>query len=620
MIVANTLAWALLHAVWEGAAIALMLAVALCFLRESRLRYFAACMALAATLAGFVITFVHLMPADYVVAGPVPSLHAIPLGAGSLQFARSATRGIILPSWIAPLWLAGVIVFQMRALGGWLAVWRLRLTGVCAAAESWQTRLRELASSLGIKKPIALLQSSLAEVPVVIGHLRPVILMPLGLLTGLPGTQIETILLHELAHIRRHDYLVNLLQTFAEGLLFYHPAVWWMSRVIRTERENCCDDVVVASHGDAHEYAVALAALAENRWATREVAMAATGGSLVKRIRRLLKQPEGPRAGLMPVLAAALIVVTFAVALVAYQSEQPKPTPTPEPPAAALPPPVVSAKAVFRKLLREEVAQIITDEERKAFNQAGIDGESAFRKWLDEDVAYIITDAERKAFKQLRTDEEREKFIEQFWLRRDPTPGTPENEFKEEHYRRIAFANEHFSPPSGLPGWKTDRGRIYITFGPPDEIEAHPAGVADQPETSEHWRYRFIAGVGKDVQMDFVGPEYHMTMDPNGTVKEDVFIRSQGPGPQMTVTVRQDRTLQIGVPIDPAAEQFHAFTRTAAPNGIPIATQAFDGQGGQAVYRIESKPLNPGTYTVTTVVTDSPSGKVHSWTVPVTVK
>src|SRR5207248_10168500 len=133
-----------------------------------------------------------------------------------------------------------------------------------------------------------LLESALAEVPVVMGHLRPVILMPVGLFAGLSVDQVEAILLHELAHIRRHDYPINLLQIFVEGLAFYHPAVWWISGVIRAERENCCDDLVVATTGDAHEYAVALAALEQNRWATRETALAANGGTLVKRIRRML--------------------------------------------------------------------------------------------------------------------------------------------------------------------------------------------------------------------------------------------------------------------------------------------------------------------------------------------
>ena len=149
-----------------------------------------------------------------------------------------------------------------------------------------------------------------------------------------------------------------------------------------------------------------------------------------------------------------------------------------------------------------------------------------YKKWLDEDVVYIITDEERAAFKQLSNDEERDNFIEAFWQRRDPTPDTEENEFKEEHYQRIAYANEHFA--AGVPGWKTDRGRMYIVFGKPDEIEAHPSGgTYERPmeegggETStfpfEQWRYRYIEGIGQEVIIEFVDTcmcgEYHMTMD-----------------------------------------------------------------------------------------------------------
>ncbi|MGA2434634.1 MAG: GWxTD domain-containing protein, partial [Bryobacteraceae bacterium] len=152
---------------------------------------------------------------------------------------------------------------------------------------------------------------------------------------------------------------------------------------------------------------------------------------------------------------------------------------------------------------------------------------SPYKKWLNEDVVYIITDEEKKAFKSLQTDEEREQFIEQFWLRRDPTPDTVENEYKEEHYRRIAYSNEHYA--SGIPGWKTDRGRMYIMYGAPDEIESHPVGgTYERPmaegggETStypfEDWRYRYIEGVGQDVVIEFVDPtetgEYHITIDP----------------------------------------------------------------------------------------------------------
>jgi GWxTD domain-containing protein len=149
-----------------------------------------------------------------------------------------------------------------------------------------------------------------------------------------------------------------------------------------------------------------------------------------------------------------------------------------------------------------------------------------FKKWLDEDVRWIITDEERSAFMQLSNDEERDQFIEAFWQRRDPTPDTIENEFKEEHYRRIAYANEHFA--AGIPGWKTDRGRIYVMYGPADEIESHPSGgTYERPmeegggSTStfpfEDWRYRYIEGIGQEVIIEFVDTcmcnDYHMTMD-----------------------------------------------------------------------------------------------------------
>jgi len=169
-----------------------------------------------------------------------------------------------------------------------------------------------------------------------------------------------------------------------------------------------------------------------------------------------------------------------------------------------------------------------TDEKQKKRNQKALKQELSkpYKKWLDEDVVYIITDEERAAFRQLSNDEERDNFIEAFWQRRDPTPDTEENEYKEEHYQRIAYANEHFA--AGVPGWKTDRGRIYIVFGKPDEIDSHPSGgTYERPmeegggETStfpfEDWRYRYIEGIGQEVIVEFVDTcmcgEYHMTMD-----------------------------------------------------------------------------------------------------------
>ena len=169
----------------------------------------------------------------------------------------------------------------------------------------------------------------------------------------------------------------------------------------------------------------------------------------------------------------------------------------------------------------------IPEKQRKANAKAlKIELSKTYRKWLDEDVRWIITDEERSAFMQLSNDEERDQFIEAFWQRRDPTPDTEENEFKEEHYRRIAYANEHYA--AGIPGWKSDRGRMYIVFGPADEIDSHPSGGSyERPmeegggETStfpfETWRYRYIEGIGPEVMIEFVDTcmcgDYHMTMD-----------------------------------------------------------------------------------------------------------
>src|SRR5213594_469500 len=166
--------------------------------------------------------------------------------------------------------------------------------------------------------------------------------------------------------------------------------------------------------------------------------------------------------------------------------------------------------------------------------------DSAYKQWLNEDVIYIIAPEERTAFLQLSTSEEREQFIEQFWLRRSSNPDLPENDFKEEHYRRIAYANEHYA--SGIPGWKTDRGRTYIIWGPADEVDSHPTGgTYDRPmeegggSTStypwEMWRYRYLEGIGNNVEIEFVDPsgsgEYHMTMDPS---EKDALLHVPGAG------------------------------------------------------------------------------------------
>jgi len=184
----------------------------------------------------------------------------------------------------------------------------------------------------------------------------------------------------------------------------------------------------------------------------------------------------------------------------------------------------------------------------------------AYKDWLDKDVTYIITDEERKAFKKLQTDDERERFIEEFWRRRDPDPDTDENEFKEQYYERIAYANEHFA--SGIPGWKTDRGRIWIMYGKPDELESHPSGGQyDRPSYEgggstttypfEIWFYRYLAGVGSGVEIEFVDPtgsgEYRIARNPN---EKDAMLMIPGAGltlsEQLGLSNKADRVAGLG--------------------------------------------------------------------------
>ena len=184
--------------------------------------------------------------------------------------------------------------------------------------------------------------------------------------------------------------------------------------------------------------------------------------------------------------------------------------------------------------------QKLTKEQKKKQGRALKELDKQYKEWLNEDVVYIISPDERTAFLQLDTNEEREQFIEQFWLRRSGNPDLPDNDFKEEHYRRIAFANEHYA--SGIPGWKTDRGRIYIIWGPADEVDSHPTGgTYDRPMEEgggstttypwEKWRYRYLEGMGNNIELEFVDPsgsgEYHLTMDPS---EKDALTHVPGAG------------------------------------------------------------------------------------------
>lgn len=465
--IAGALGWTMLHSLWQGTAIAAALGLTLLFARASRTRYALSALALASIVTAMVWTLATEWPTATAGASsqfPVVMIEARPAPIGEAAGPIRFWLAIVAP-WLAPFWAIGASFTTGLYVAGSLTASRMRRRGVCAPPEYWAGKLTLLARRLEVRRTVALLESSLASVPVVVGHLRPMILMPAGLLTGMDPSQVEAVLLHELAHVARADYLGNVLQRLIEALMFYHPAVWWISHRMRIERENCCDDAVISAGTPAREYATALAVLEQFRGTGTLAAPAATGGNLVKRMQRLLLPPS-PRSGWPAAAAAVILAGVGAVSVAAWQSG-----------AAASP-------------------QQARPSDRSAL--------SRYDRWLNQDVVYIIDDRERAAFEKLSSDAERDKFIEQFWLRRDPTPGTPGNEFKQEHYRRIAYANQRFGTLTGLEGWRTDRGRYYIVYGPPDELESHPNGGGTIPYPYESWLWHHIPGVGDNVALNFV--------------------------------------------------------------------------------------------------------------------
>jgi GWxTD domain-containing protein len=251
-----------------------------------------------------------------------------------------------------------------------------------------------------------------------------------------------------------------------------------------------------------------------------------------------------------------------------------------------------------------------------------------WRAWLDEDVAYIATDEERTAFLQLTTDEERTEFIEQFWLRRDPTVGTTQNEFKEEHYRRIAYANEHFA--SRVPGWKTDRGRVYIILGPPDEIES-----SQSPAPVENWRYRYVEGIGDGVNIAFADNsmtgDFHLTLDRLRNLGASRFaakyvspelrpmrvevdyMRSAGSSTMANITVQFENRKSL----------VNLFGRIATMTRRPISTFEkqidTDKELPQGAAYQESVPLAAGRYRMTIVSKDLMGGNLNNFEVALDV-
>ena len=385
MTIVEAVGWVLLHFVWQGAFIALALAIALAVTgeRQARLRYALSCMALtlmlAATLATAAAVWTSgdasaLLPGPAAAAVPSPAESTAGGGTGDVPSAAAAgasSRSRLSPMpveggpdrrqlvsaampWLVTAWIAGVLLLSLRLLGGWWQTRALRAVDVAPVPDWCHARLSTLADRLRITRPVAIVSSVRVPVPVIVGHLKPVILLPAAALSGLSPAHVEAVIAHELAHVRRHDYLVNLAQTVIETLLFYHPAVWWVSHHVRVAREHCCDDIAVTVCRSRHEYVRALLDLEELRDGTPALALGATDGSLLARGRRLLVPQQGRASP--PRLAAsviALMVVAAAVTGASFNAALVPPPPAlemtataPEPATALQAPPPANATPV----------------------------------------------------------------------------------------------------------------------------------------------------------------------------------------------------------------------------------------------------------------------------------
>ena len=365
------LGWMLIHTLWLGAATAALFAAAMAALRRrsARLRYVVGCVALvalmASAIAAFVLSTPPARPAPHVAAkltaaspegavaantdaasySPLTAVSVRPInlehGASPIHaehpgavaaapdtssatqqepplLARAAQALEPALPWLVLAWTVGVCILALWQLAGWIAAQRLKRLSVRSADEGLVALVGRLAGRLDVQRAVKLLESALVRVPTVIGWLRPVILLPLGFATGLTPAQVESILVHELSHIRRYDYLVNLLQSLVETLLFYHPATWYISRRIRTEREHCCDDLTLAFGVNQRSYAQSLLHLAQqskalDRRGLAPAGMTATGkpSELRSRVGRVLgAKDETSRLGRSwPVVLCVLIVL-----------------------------------------------------------------------------------------------------------------------------------------------------------------------------------------------------------------------------------------------------------------------------------------------------------------------
>lgn len=326
---ARPVSWALFDSLWQGALVAAGLYLLLFLFRHQKpqLRYIIACTAMLAVLALTINSFVSYVKVTRVTetvasmespsppeAGRVAT--ADPEGATGSQFSTPLTFKIrnALNPWLFFAWLTGVMFITLYHLAGWYRTRELLIKGVEEFDSARRDRMKKLIHKVGVKKPVRLVRSFIAEIPCVVGWVKPMVLIPAGILSGLTEDELEMIIIHELAHIRRHDVLINYLQAVMETLFFFNPAIWLISHRIRLEREHCCDDAAVKITGDKMKYVKALTNLEETRAVTAHLSPAAKSGPLLERIRRIVADP-GPtrKTGSVIVNLISVIIIVGAV-------------------------------------------------------------------------------------------------------------------------------------------------------------------------------------------------------------------------------------------------------------------------------------------------------------------
>lgn len=332
----TALGWTLLHSLWQGLVVAAIVYGLLRMIpgRRAATRYTLVTAGLGLVLIAAIITYAYLSPSytvpsqarttAFFTTSPVLTTDAAP---ASHWLVWTTTVDRAMP-WIVSLWLVGASVFCLRLLGGWYYLVGLRRRAQ-VISDAWATRLQTLATQLGIQRPVVLAESSEIHAPAVVGWLKPVVLIPVGMFAGLSTEQVEAIFIHELAHIRRHDYLINLLQSLVEALLFYNPFVWLLSSWMRREREHCCDDAVVAQHHSARAYVLALTALEQQRIQT-SLAPSLLGQrhELFNRIQRLMEksvqQPQHRERMIPVVLLVIGLICASWLTINASQRQSPR--------------------------------------------------------------------------------------------------------------------------------------------------------------------------------------------------------------------------------------------------------------------------------------------------------